>query len=135
MHRSHWKKGKKVSGRLRMFKGTVIALILLLGGYLVIENILFKSNRIITDVPDSTLSWRVPTEHVDNSPLTDLVGYTVYCWNSEVQLLEKIEIQDPASTSYDLESWLPGTYQCSVTAIDGEGNQSAMSNVVTKTVR
>ena len=80
------------------------------------------------------ISWQVPTANTDESPLTDLAGYTVYCWNTDGQETETFAIEDSAITTYELQGLRPGTYQCAISAVSRAGNQSALSNVVSRTI-
>lgn len=128
------KKGLIVSRNLKMITGTAVALIMLLTGWLAVTNVVFDPEKGIMTRGDLELSWMTPTENADSSPLTDLAGYTIYCWNAEDHRTETILIEDPAQTRYELEQLRPGIYQCAVSAIRGDGSQSALSNVITRSV-
>ena len=79
------------------------------------------------------LSWAAPTENVDGTPLTDLAGYRVYFGNRPRAYDESREVTDPSATSTTIA--LPsGDYYVAMTALDQEGNESAYSNEVLKTV-
>ena len=80
------------------------------------------------------ISWQVPTANTDESPLTDLAGYTVYCWNTDGKETETFVIEDSAITTYELRGLHPGIYQCAISAVSSAGNQSALSNVVSRTI-
>ena len=80
-----------------------------------------------------TLDWQPPTENVDGSPLMDLAGYRIYYGTASRDYTEVVAIDSGAATSHSLV--LPsGSYYFAMTAIDGEGNESAYSNEVVKTV-
>ena len=123
-----------MSRNLKMFKGTVVGLLLLLMAWLAITNVVIDPQKGIMTRGDLELVWNTPTENADSSPLTDLAGYTIYCWNAEGHRTETIIIDDPAQTSFELEGLWPGTYQCAMSAIKSDGSQSALSNVVTRSV-
>lgn len=123
-----------MSRNLKVFKGTVAALILLLVAWMAVTNIVIDPNLGIMTRGDLELVWKTPAENADSSPLTDLAGYTIYCWNAEGHRTETIVIKDPAQTSFELEHLRPGTYQCAMSAISSNGSQSALSNVVTRSV-
>lgn len=123
-----------MSRNLKMFKGVVVAFIALLVGWLAIDNIVLDARNGVMTRGDMELSWMTPTENADSSPLTDLAGYTIYCWNAEDQKTETIHISDPGLTSYELDHVWPGTYQCAMSAVKADGSQSALSNVITRTV-
>jgi len=87
-------------------------------------------------LPDrsKTLAWTAPTENVNNEPLADLAGYKIYCWTAEKHHTNTIEVNDPVMTSYMLDELEPGTYNCAISAVNADGDVSALSNVVAKTV-
>lgn len=64
----------------------------------------------------------------------DVARYDIHCWNSAKQFTATFHVDNPNTTSYVIEELEPGTYQCAITAIDSEGHESALSNLVTKTV-
>jgi hypothetical protein len=79
-----------------------------------------------------TLSWVAPAENVDGSSLDDLAGYRIYHGTESRSYSEQVNVSNPASTSHTLS--LPtGEYFFAMTAVDGEGNESAYSNEVIKT--
>ncbi len=84
-----------------------------------------------------TLSWLAPTENEDDSPFTDLAGYAIHYTTGEDQNQNpgRIYVNDPTVTSYTLKDLSPGTYYFSISAIEAGGNESAMSNVIAKTVQ
>lgn len=108
--------------------------ILLLVVWLAITNFVVDPQKGIMTRGDLELVWQTPTENADSSPLTDLAGYTIYCWNAEGHRTETIFIEDPSQTSIELERLWPGTYQCAMSAVRSDGSQSALSNVVTRSV-
>lgn len=117
-----------------MFKVTVVGLITLLMIWLTITNVVIDPEKGIMTRGDLELVWQTPTENDDSSPLTDLAGYTIYCWNAESHRTETIVINDPEQTSIELERLWPGTYQCAMSAVRTDGSQSALSNVVTRSI-
>jgi len=123
-----------VSRSLKIFKIIVVTAIAVGIGMLTIENVYFDPHKGIGMRGGLEVSWAVPTENLDNSPLTDLSGYTIYCWSAEDHDAETVVIQDPEITSYELGHLRPGNYQCAVSAVTSSGEQSALSNIVTRTV-
>ena len=110
------------------------AVIVLAASMLVIVNVHFDPDAGIVLRGDLELSWETPTKNSDNTPLADLAGYTIYCWNAESQETKTIVIEDPRLTSYRIEHVPPGTYHCAVSAVADPGIASALSDVVTKKV-
>ena len=80
------------------------------------------------------LEWEAPTENVDGSPLTDLAGFQAYWGTSPRDYNVGTQyIADETATSTVLDV-PPGDYYVAMTAWDSDGNQSAYSNEVFRTV-
>ena len=80
------------------------------------------------------LSWEMPSSNTDNTPLTDLAGYTVHCCNSADQQAKTFSVDSSEVTTIHLNELGQGTYQCAISAVSATGIQSALSNVVSRTV-
>ena len=80
-----------------------------------------------------SLNWVAPTENVDGTPLTDLARYRVYYGTSSRSYGTPVQVNNPAATSVQITA-ASGDYYVAMTAIDAEGNESAYSNEVLKTV-
>lgn len=78
------------------------------------------------------LSWVAPEENVDGSSLTDLAGYRIYYGTSSRSYSDMVDLANPAATAHTL-TLASGDYYVAMTALDGEGNESAYSNEVIKT--
>ena len=78
------------------------------------------------------LDWVAPTENVDGTPLTDLAAYRIYYGSGSRSYDDFLDVTDPTATSYAVDV-ISGTYYVAMTAIDGDGNESAYSNEVIKT--
>jgi len=81
----------------------------------------------------ATLRWRAPTQNVDGSPLTDLSGYRVHYGTGSRSYTDQRSLAATA-TQVDIEL-VEGTYYFAMTALDAEGNESAYSNEVVRTVQ
>jgi hypothetical protein len=79
------------------------------------------------------LSWVAPTENVDGTRLTDLASFKIYVGDTSRAYTDVIEVPDPSSTSHELEL-VSGTWYVAMTACDADGNESAYSNEVEKSV-
>lgn len=82
-----------------------------------------------------SLAWDPPTTDAMGDPLSDLAAYRLYV-SSETPLVREsarmIDVGDePAHTVTDLE---PGIYYFAVSALDTEGNESALSQEVSAQV-
>jgi hypothetical protein len=80
-----------------------------------------------------TLSWQAPAENVDGTPLTDLAGYEIYYGQESRNYYDSVYVDGRSTTSKTLQL-PPGSYYFAMTAWDVEGNESAYSNEVIKTV-
>jgi BioD-like phosphotransacetylase family protein len=63
-----------------------------------------------------------------------LSGYTIYYGTSENALTESIAVSGASTTSYPVSGLAAGTWYFAVAADAGDGTQSAMSNVGSKTI-
>ncbi len=80
-----------------------------------------------------SLSWVPPTENADGTELNDLAGYRIYAGEYSREYDQVIELTDPVAT--DARISLPsGDYHVAMTAYDLEGNESAYSNEVLRSV-
>jgi len=78
------------------------------------------------------LEWQAPTENTDGSELTDLDGYRIHYGLTSRSYTDVLDVA-AGGTSHSLS--LPsGSYYFAMTAIDADGNESAYSNEVVKTV-
>ena len=82
----------------------------------------------------ATLSWTAPSTSVDNSPLTDLAGYRIHYGTSVGSYPNKKTINNSGVTTAMVENLAPGVWNFVVTAFDTSGNESAFSNVASKTI-
>lgn len=78
-----------------------------------------------------SISWQPPTENVDGSPLTDLGGYTIYYGEDSGDYTQQARVEDPYATDFRV-TLEQGEYYVAMTALDLEGNESALSNEVRK---
>lgn len=82
------------------------------------------------------LTWTAPTTNEDDSPLTDLGGYSVYTGPDAASLSFLEDVADPAAVTHQLT--LPtGITYFGMTAWDTEDprNESVMSNIVSKEIQ
>jgi len=82
----------------------------------------------------TALSWTPPVETEADQSLANLAGYNIHCWGGAGRHTNTIRIKDPLITRYVVDGLSPGRYQCAVTAFTEDGLESALSNVVAKTV-
>jgi len=80
-----------------------------------------------------SLSWVAPTENVDGSALIDLAGFKIYYGDQSRTYLGSIDVNDMNATSFNV-TLASGDYFVAMTARDEDGNESAYSNEVLKSV-
>lgn len=82
-----------------------------------------------------TLSWVAPTANTNGTPLTDLNGYKIYYGTSPTQLTDSVALANTKLLSYVLAGLTAGeTYYFAICATASDGTQSALSDVVTRTI-
>jgi len=81
-----------------------------------------------------TLSWTVPTQNTDGSPLTDLQSYRIDVKRANSTWQTSVNINNPSISTYVIENLDPATYEFTIVAINSQGVASAPSNKATKTV-
>ena len=118
----------------KLSKWKVIVLAALVLGYFAFDKIVLSPQRQAESDGSVTLSWTAPTENEDNSPLADLAGYKIHYGTQAGQYSNTIYVDDPETTSYEVENLMPGTYYFAVTAINSDGGESAFSNMVEKKI-
>lgn len=84
-----------------------------------------------------SLSWTAPSTRSDgkNLSLSEISGYTVYYGNKAGSYPNAIDINNPATTSTTIKDLPSGTYYMVMTTRDTAGQESAKSNMVTKTAQ
>ncbi len=118
----------------KLSKWKVIVLAALVLGYFAFDKIVLSPQRQAESDGSVTLSWTALTENEDNSPLTDLAGYFIHYGTQAGQYSNTIYVDDPKTTSYKFKILSPGTYYFAITAINFDGSESALSNMIAKTV-
>lgn len=81
----------------------------------------------------AVMSWTAPTQNSDGSALTDLTSYNIY--EGPASPPGKIVASPAASagTSYTFSGLPAGTNYFAVTAVNSKQQESALSNIVSKT--
>lgn len=83
----------------------------------------------------ATLSWHPPTQNTNGSTITGLAGYQIKYGASANSLTQTVKVTNPGLTSYVIESLAPGTYYFGIAAYTSSGAQSALSGLVSKTIK
>jgi len=83
---------------------------------------------------NATLSWQAPTTNTNGAPLTDLAGYRIYYGTSASNLSDTIPLTGVGLQTYVIVNLAPGTWYFAVKAIASTGVESALSDIVSKTI-
>jgi fibronectin type III domain protein len=83
---------------------------------------------------NATLSWQAPTTDTNGAPLTDLAGYRIYYGTSATDLSDTIQLTSVGLQTYVIQNLASGTWYFAVTAVASTGVESALSDVVSKTI-
>lgn len=86
-------------------------------------------------VGTASLSWTPPTTNTNGSSLSNLAGYRISYGTSPDALPHTVQVANPSVTNYTIGNLAPGTWYFAVRAYTSGGNESAPSNVVSKTHR
>ncbi len=91
-----------------------------------------RAGEVITPTTGSiTLTWQAPETNEDESPLTDLAGFNVYCGRSAGTYIQIIDVGYDSTPTISLSQ---GTWFISVRAYDNDGYQSEYSNEISVNV-
>ena len=82
----------------------------------------------------ATLSWEAPTTYTNGAALTDLGGYRIYYGTSADNLSQTIQLSGVGMQTYAIDNLGVGTWFFAVRAVTTSGMESALSDVVTKTI-
>lgn len=94
-----------------------------------------KTYALLCSWPGSTsvlLTWTPPTQNTDGSTLTNLAGHRVG-WGPSNTLGQQADVPLPAS-NFTVNNLTAGTWFFGVKAYTTQGAESALSNLVTKTL-
>ena len=83
---------------------------------------------------NAMLTWQAPIADEDGAALTDLAGFRVMYGTSPTAMTQKLEVPSPSLTSVSIEELSSGTYYFAVKAYMQSGAESALSQVVYKTI-
>ena len=82
----------------------------------------------------ATLSWEAPTTNTDGTALTDLAGYRIYYGANADNLSQSVQINTVGLQTYVMDDLEPGTWYFAVMAVTADGAESALSDIVVKTI-
>lgn len=92
------------------------------------------SGNTTPTVRTATISWSAPTTNTNGSALTNLSGYRLYYGTSSASLSQEIDISGASTLQYVVTGLVPGTWYFAVASVTNDGEESALSTVVSKTI-
>ena len=84
--------------------------------------------------PGVALSWNVPTQTEDGATLQNLTGYRIHYGTNQNALVNSIEVSSAGLNSFTVQNLPRGTYFFAVRAVTADGDQSKLSNVISRIV-
>ncbi len=88
-----------------------------------------------TTTGSATVNWHPPTQNTNGTTITNLSGYTIVYGTNRSNLTSAVKLTNPGLTSYVVENLAAGTYYFGVEAYNGAGASSAVSSLVSKTIK
>jgi hypothetical protein len=82
----------------------------------------------------ATLSWEAPTTTTSGGALTDLAGYRIYYGLKAEDLTQTVQLAGVGVQTYMIENLGQGTWYFAIKAVTNAGIESALSNIVSKTI-
>jgi hypothetical protein len=89
---------------------------------------------VATATASVTLSWTPPTQNTDGSALTNLAGYKVYWGTTQGSYPNSVTLNNPGLSTYVVTQLTPATWYFTMTALNAQGIESALSNAASKIV-
>jgi Fibronectin type III domain len=82
----------------------------------------------------ATLSWDAPTTTTEGMALTNLAGYRIYYGTERTDLTQTVQLSNVATQTYVIDDLGSGTWYFAVRAVTSTGVESALSDIVSKTI-
>ncbi len=80
------------------------------------------------------LSWQAPTTNTDGAALTDLAGYRIYYGMNADDLTQTVQLTSVGLQTYVIDDLGSGTWYFAIKAVTRTSVESALSDVVSKTI-
>ena len=93
------------------------------------------SGKMRAKVGTATISWQAPTTDTSGAALTNLGGYRIYYGLAAGELSESVTLNTVRMQSYVISDLGSGTWYFAVRAVTNTGVESALSEIVSKTIR
>jgi len=82
----------------------------------------------------ATLSWQAPTTTTAGTALTDLAGYRIYYGTNSSDLTQSVQVSSVGIQTYVIDNLGAGTWYFAVMAVTSGGVESALSDIVSKSI-
>ena len=82
----------------------------------------------------ATLSWQAPTTNTDGAALTNLAGYRIYYGLNADDLTQTVQLTSVGLQTYVIDDLGSGTWYFAIKAVTRVGVESALSEIVSKTI-
>lgn len=93
-----------------------------------------SSNAPPSGVGMATLSWEAPTTDTNGRALTNLGGYRIYYGTDKSALGQTVSINSIGMQTYVIDNLGTGTWYFAIRAVTNTGVESALSQIVSKTI-
>lgn len=85
--------------------------------------------------PNVALSWNVPTQTTDGQTLQNLSGYRIHYGTNQNAMVNSIEVASAGLNTYTVQNLKSGTtYYFAVRAVTSNGDESEISNVISRVI-
>jgi hypothetical protein len=82
----------------------------------------------------ASVSWTLPTQNTDGTPLTDLAGFRVYYGNDPAALSRSVTLNGASNNRYVLSNLAPGTWYVTVRPFNTAGVEGDATAILSKTI-
>jgi hypothetical protein len=80
------------------------------------------------------LSWEVPTVTEDGATLQNLSGYRIHFGTNQNALVNSVEVASSGMNTFTVQNLANGTYFFAVRAVTSTGEESKLSNVISRSI-
>ncbi|HEY0682710.1 MAG TPA: putative Ig domain-containing protein [Steroidobacter sp.] len=84
--------------------------------------------------PGVSLSWDVPTRTESGETLQNLAGYRIHYGTNQNAMVNSVEVASAGQNTFTVQNLPRGTYYFAVRAFTATGDESKLSNVISRTI-
>lgn len=94
-----------------------------------------EAPTLVASGPNVALSWNVPTQTIDGETLQNLSGYRIHYGTNQNAMVNSIELPSAGANTYTVQNLKAGTtYYFAVRAVTSDGDESEISNVISRVI-